>query len=108
MAIVVTANRLSRAEILRLPECGKFDAQFTENSRHRRLGGAVIATFKSTPIDVCRMNCIKFRQCKTFNFLADQNLCELNSKTAREPGVSFESRKGWLHGDTPVNQTKVQ
>ena len=107
LAIMVSAHRLSRAEILRLTECGKFDAQFTEYSHNRRLVGALLASIKSTPIEECTIACIKFKKCKTFNFLADKKLCELNSMTIREFGASLQSASGWLYVDTPVNQTKV-
>ena len=107
LALILSAHRLSRPEILRLPKCGKFDAQFTEHNRNRRLMGARLGTFKSTPIKECIIACIKFKKCKTFNFLADENLCELNSLTVQEFGATLQSASGWLYVDTPVNQTKV-
>ena len=107
LAIMVSAHRLSRAEVLRLTDCGKFDAQFTEHSHNRRLVGARLASIKSTPIEECTIACIKFKKCKTFNFLADENMCELNSMTVREIGTSLQSASGWMYVDTPVNQTKV-
>ena len=113
---MVSAHRLSRAKILRLEECGKFDAQFTEYSHNRKLIGARLGSFRSTPIEECTIACIKFKKCKTFNFLAEEKLCELNSMTVREVGTSLESASGWLYVDTPCepdhkvnafDQTKV-
>ena len=104
---MIVVHRLSQAEILRLPECGKFDAEFSKYYPEQRLVGAILATFKSTPIRACVAWCIKYPRCKTFNFLGGDEICELNSKTIREAGVKLEASREWLHADTPVNQTKV-
>ena len=95
------------AEIFRLEECGKFDAKFAEYRRAKRLIGAVLATYTSTQIETCVRKCITFKQCKSFNFLSDQELCELNSKIVGETGVHLQQDQGWLYAHTSVNQTKV-
>ena len=95
------------AEIFRLPLCGKFDADFSKYYHGKKLTGHVLAILKSTDLDQCIFMCVQFPRCKTFNFLAKEDLCELNSKSLKEAGTKFESSLGWVYADTPVNQTKV-
>ena len=107
LALAITKSSFVLADILRLTECGKYDVKFSKYTHGKRLIGALLASFKPRPLKDCFMTCVKFEKCKTFNFLSGEDVCELNSKTSRETGVVLQSSKGWMHADTPLNQTKV-
>ena len=110
---VLTLPELVLSEILRLQQCGKFDAQFTEIHQHTKLKGATIKTLTKITLYECQIKCIKFHTCKSFNFFdydgahASKAKCDLLSETTRAKGVRLVHRERSMHVQTPKHQKNV-
>ena len=99
--------KITLGEILRLSNCSKMDAKFSQVNNGYKLVGSLVAAFDKINGADCVKKCLNYTQCKSINFHFERSLCELIKKNIEDEGASLEKRKGWSHVETPRTQQKV-
>lgn len=88
------------AHILRLPECGKYDAIWTVLYEGQKLIGAVHTVLSSLTLRQCLKKCMLYRTCKSVSVHSEENLCMIHNSRNGENGTSLETVTGWDHMET--------
>ena len=98
---------LIEADILRLPACNKYYAEFTTIHTGYELSSKFIYYFTKTNIKHCLALCIQFPTCKSIALTDDLSNCRLYSKRNGEDGASLMSSNGWIFIETGNNSVNV-
>ena len=116
LCISIALVRIVHTEILRLPQCDKFDANFSILHNNKMLIGAIIDRLHGLTYIQCTRMCIRYQHCKSINYWEHENEameseCELNSKEIGDDGVQLvkSSNEGGrsVYAETPKNERKV-
>ena len=93
-------------EILRL-KCETY-ANFSLIQEDRRLESA-FRTLWETDRSACKYECAMEQRCKSINVNDDENICELNEKSADDPRDNITAKKenGWIYFSPSYNETSV-
>ena len=114
--IVIAFIQISHTEILRLPQCDKFDANFTVIYNNKILVGVLIARLYGSSYLQCTRKCIQYQECKSINYREDfagklKSVCELNSKEIGDKGVQLVQSSNdvgrSVYAETPKQHRKV-
>ena len=114
--IVIALLSIIHAEILRLPKCSKFDANFSIMYNNKRLVGATLARLYELTWMECTRKCIQHQMCKSINYWENgtdelKSECELNSKEVGDKGVNLVNSScevgRSVFAQTPKQQKKV-
>lgn len=95
----LTLSICTKAAILQLPECGKFDAAFKYWNTSYRLTGSVISSAYAHNIEICQFACVLHQKCKSFNFNAEKKMCEMNTSKPKSSKYIVPS-SGWMYVTT--------
>ena len=74
------AVKEAATEILRL-KCETY-ANFSVIQENKRLMNHTYLTLTNTDLPMCQYECVKDAKCKSINIKNDEDICELNSKSA--------------------------
>uniref|UniRef100_A0A7M5XLV4 Apple domain-containing protein n=1 Tax=Clytia hemisphaerica TaxID=252671 RepID=A0A7M5XLV4_9CNID len=99
-----------KANILKLPECGKYDAEFSKITYHQRLLGDILKTLDFISLRKCLTKCMLHPTCQSVNFMRQNETCELLGNSARRNSSGnslFSPAKGWNHFETDYDKKTV-
>ena len=88
-------HKYAKSEILRL-KCEMY-ANFSVIHENRRQNSNTFRTLHATDESTCQLECSKEPKCKSINVNIDEEICELNDKSASDPmdRVVTMSSIGW-------------
>ena len=107
VAILYHVITLTQSKILRLPECNKFDVQFSVTYNSFRLAGSVLTTLHFDHAIECVQLCVKYQECETINVNPGKKICEINKHTKGASNSSLEATDGWVYMDTPTKSKNL-
>ena len=81
--LLIFAAEQAATEILRL-KCETY-ANFSVIQKNKRLMNHTYLTLTDTDLPMCQYECGKDARCKSINIKNDEDICELNSKSADDP-----------------------
>lgn len=90
----------TRSEILRLPQCGKFDAAWTNIYEGKCLTESTHSLVSNTSYEQCLVTCMLYPKCKSISIKEDAGLCMLHHSRHDENGTKLEINDGWVHIET--------
>ena len=93
--LMIFAAVQAATEILRL-KCETY-ANFSVIQKNKRLMNHTYLTLTDTDLPMCQYQCGKDAKCKSINIKNDEDICELNSKSADDPKdqVATDPKFGW-------------
>ena len=99
--------RQTIAEILRI-NCETY-ADFSVMHENARLSDGAFRTLLETDSETCKYECATEERCKSINFNDDENICELNAKSAEDPKDATEVNigNGWKYYSPSYNEMLV-
>ena len=105
--LTLTQQRV-RSEILRL-ECETY-ANFSVTHENRRQNEGTFRRLMDTDEPTCKIECTKEPECKSINVNVNEDVCELNNKSASDPMDKTEtiSSFGWSFYSPSYNETLVR
>ncbi|XP_057302169.1 uncharacterized protein LOC130636452 [Hydractinia symbiolongicarpus] len=89
-----------KALILRLPECNKFDAAWTEFYYDEILKGSKHSLVSDHTMEQCLKKCMLYPKCKSVSIKENEKLCMLHHSRHGDEGVALEIAEGWTHIET--------
>ena len=105
--LTLTQQRV-RSEILRL-ECETY-ANFSVIHENRRQNEGTFRRLMDTDQLTCKVECTKDPECKSINVNVNEDVCELNNKSASDPMDKTETipLSGWSFFSPSYNETLVR
>ena len=105
---IFTLALLVHSSILRLPQCGKFAADFSIVKRSHRLKSFTIRSIKRSNIELCQLACFHHQNCKSINFNLKNDVCDLNNNIANITDTSKSIEKlqrapNWVYIEAEQN-----
>ena len=106
-ALTLTQQRV-RSEILRL-ECETY-ANFSVTHENERQSDGIFRRLMDTDEPTCKIECTKEPECKSINVNVNEDVCELNNKSASDPMDRTETipLSGWSFHSPSYNETLVR
>ena len=98
---------LISAEILRLPACNKYFAEFTIIHGQRELFNTFTTTIATTNRWHCSALCTQYERCKSITVAKNGSMCKLHHDRNGENGAFLKPSKGWTFMETDMNSLNV-
>ena len=90
--------------MLKLPECGIFDAEFSHIKYNYRLNGSIESVLHSTSLRECVQKCTVHPVCQSVNYMRQNLTCEFIGDSLLDCSTSEEftliAVDGWNHFET--------
>ena len=99
---------LISAEILRLPACNKYFAEFTIIHGQRKLFNTFTTTIETTNTWHCLALCIQYKRCKSITVANNGSICKLHNDRNGENGTFLKPSNGWTFMETDMNSLNVR
>ncbi|XP_066934385.1 uncharacterized protein [Clytia hemisphaerica] len=106
-----TLVKFAISTMLKVNQCGIYDAEFSQIKYDHRLTGDLTDTLFLVSLRQCLTKCMLHTTCKSVNYIRQNETCELSSslsyKTCDLPGVVYQPAKGWNHFQTDIKKRAV-
>ncbi|XP_057302053.1 uncharacterized protein LOC130636374 [Hydractinia symbiolongicarpus] len=86
--------------ILRLPDCNKFDAAWTEFYYDEILKGSKHSLVSDHTMVQCLEKCMLYPKCRSVSVKEDEKLCMLHHSRHDDEKNKLEMAEGWTHIET--------
>ena len=90
--------------MLKQPECGLYDAEFSLIKYGYRLTKNILSTLSSVTLRHCLTHCTLHPTCQSVNYMRDNSKCELIDSTIQSCDIDFTNlfiqADGWNHVET--------
>ena len=94
--------------MLKIPECGIYDAEFSLQKTNHRLTKTIIQTKQQIQLRECLGGCVVHPQCYSVNYNANEWLCEFLQESTKGFKIylaDLVTENGWNHYDTKEKKT---
>ena len=105
---VILCGMIISAEILRLPACHKYFADFTIIHIQRELFSTFTTTIATTNTWHCSALCIQYKNCKSITVANNGSMCKLHRDRIGENGAFLIPSNGWTFMETDMNSLNVR
>lgn len=99
--------KLYNAHILRLPECGKYDAMWTVVHQGQKLINSIHTVLPKISLNHCLTKCMLYLECKSISAHSENHLCMMHSSLNGENGTMLQNEEGWVHMETDLRVKNV-
>ena len=109
-----TLVKLTFSTILKVNQCGIYDAEFSKIKYDHRLVGSLTDTLYLVSLRQCLTKCMLHTTCKSANYMRQNQTCEFLSSLSQEhacnplSGIVYEQAEGWNHFLTDFKKKTVR
>ena len=109
LVYILTLWPIAHARMLKISECGIYDAEFSISKKNHRFNKNVTETSSKKSLSECIMGCTIFQRCFSINYKRTGGACEYVSTTTgifRKRNVKhLLSEQGWDFYETKDKKT---
>ena len=109
-----TLVKFTLSTMLKVNQCGIYDAEFSKIKYDHRLVGSLIDTLYLISLRQCLTKCMLNTSCKSVNYMRHNQTCDLSSSLSQEhecnplAGIVYEQAEGWNHFQTDFKKRAVR